>query len=117
MPEWFDTDVWIALSVLFLMMVLVFFLGRIGMSIDNDEKLRKQPEFHRRGYWHLWFAWYPVMIDKKWVWNQWVEKNVMCLGSGPDTHATWRFYRLPMKAKKNDYKLWSASDSGEVMKE
>lgn len=27
--------------------------------------------------WHKWFAWYPVLIDEKWVWMKDVEQRLV----------------------------------------
>lgn len=29
------------------------------------------PRFH----WHSWFAWYPVVVDKEWIWLEFVFRK------------------------------------------
>lgn len=52
--------------------------------------------------WHRWFAWHPVVLDRKsWVWLEWVDrKSITNSGDGRHCRA-WNYRRLRGVAKSN----------------
>jgi hypothetical protein len=61
--------------------------------------------------WHIWFAWYPVTINDKWVWGRKVCRRTKTMHSsngGSDWHKT--YYYAPLadwdKLKDIPVKSW-----------
>ncbi len=45
--------------------------------------------------WHLWFAWYPVVLDDdNTVWLEWIERRLGGWVEGPFGFEQWH-YRIP----------------------
>jgi hypothetical protein len=60
------------------------------MNLSESQKL----ELLQEESWgkQVWFAWYPVKIEGKWVWGEYVVRETFCLRMSGNTRTEYSFF-------------------------